>query len=220
MKHFYSFCLLMMVIMASYAQAPVVSFACHDENNNPQRLDSVRIENWTRSWTVTIYYPNLTISLADVANGVTEVEFDEEGLARNIPNPFNGRTRAQLTLPNNEHIIMRVFDITGKAVAYYEGQFEAGKHDFDIVLSTPQTYILQVATSRKTYAIKMVNTGNGGENKINLLTSNNEVVLKSAKQIMDYDFEVGDCMHYQGFVTVGNEAVRTDPITQNQYESE
>ena len=221
MKKLYLIVFLMFAMLASYSQqAPVVSFDCHDENNNPQRLDSVRIENWTRSWAVTIYYPNLTISLGDVTNGITELEFDEEGLARNIPNPFNGRTHAQLTLSNNEHIIMRAFDITGKAVAYYEGQLEAGKHDFEIVLSTPQTYILQVATSRKTYAIKMVNTGNGGENKINLQTSNNEVVLKSAKQIMDYDFEVGDCMHYQGFVTVGNEVVRTEPITQNQYESE
>ena len=221
MKKLYLISLLMMTILAIYSQqSPVVSFTCHDENNNLQRLDSVRIENWTRSWAVTIYYPNLSISLEDVSNGIIEMEFDEEGLAQNIPNPFDGRTRAQLSLSGNEHIVMRVYDITGKAVAYYDGQLEAGKHDFDIVLSTPQTYILQVATSKKTYAIKMVNNGRGGEDKISLHAFNNEVVLKSAKQIMDYDFEPGDCMHYQGFVTVNNAMVMTDPITQNQWNSE
>ena len=220
MKKLYLIALLMIVLLASYAQAPVVSFACLDENNVPQHLDSVRIENWTRNWMVTICYPNLSISLDDINIGIAELEFDEDGLARNIPNPFDGRTRAQLTLSENEHIIMRVFDITGKSVAYYEGQLEAGKHDFDIVLSTPQTYILQVVTSKKTYAIKMVNVGRGGEDEISLKTFDNEAVVKSTKQIMEYDFEVGDCMHYQGFVTIGNTMVMTEPVTQNQYNSE
>lgn len=222
MKKFYFFVLLLMgILTAAMAQGPVVSFNCMDDNGNSQRLDSVRIDNWTRSWSVTIYYPNLSISLGDIHTGITELEFDEEGLAQNIPNPFDGRTRAQLTLATSEHILMRVYDMTGRIVAYYEGQLESGKHEFNIVLSTPQTYILQVASSRRNYTIKMVNTGKGGEDKISLMSSEEgEMVLKSAKQIMDYDFEVGDCMNYQGFVTLNGAAVRTEPLVQNQYDSE
>ncbi|MBR6064146.1 MAG: hypothetical protein IKP54_08345 [Bacteroidales bacterium] len=222
MKKFYFFVLLLMgILTAAMAQGPVVSFNCMDDNGNSQRLDSVRIDNWTRSWSVTIYYPNLSISLGDIHTGITELEFDEEGLAQNIPNPFDGRTRAQLTLATSEHILMRVYDMTGRIVAHYEGQLESGKHEFNIVLSTPQTYILQVASSRRNYTIKMVNTGKGGEDKISLMSSEEgEMVLKSAKQIMDYDFEVGDCMNYQGFVTLNGAAVRTEPLVQNQYDSE
>ena len=222
MKKFCFFVLLLMgILTAAMAQGPVVSFNCMDDNGNSQRLDSVRIDNWTRSWSVTIYYPNLSISLGDIHTGITELEFDEEGLAQNIPNPFDGRTRAQLTLATSEHILMRVYDMTGRIVAHYEGQLESGKHDFNIVLSTPQTYILQVASSRRNYTIKMVNTGKGGEDKISLMSSEEgEMVLKSAKQIMDYDFEVGDCMNYQGFVTLNGAAVRTEPLVQNQYDSE
>ncbi len=220
-RKIYIIVLLIGILTASMAQGPAVTFNCVDANGNPLRLDSVHIDNLTRSWSVTLHYPNLSVSLGDIHTGITELEFDEEGLAQNIPNPFDGHTCAQLTLATSEHILMRVYDMTGRVVAYYEGRLESGKHDFNIVLSTPQIYILQVTSSNHNYSIKMVNMGKGGEDKISLISSEEgKVVLKSAKQITDYGFEAGDLMSYQGFVTINNDMVTTESITQNQYESE
>ncbi len=56
-------------------------------------------------------------------------------LSQNFPNPFNPSTKIYYTIPNNEHITLKVYDITGRLVktlvnvsqstGYYEINFDA-----------------------------------------------------------------------------------------------
>ena len=76
-RKIYIIVLLIGILTASMAQGPAVTFNCVDANGNPLRLDSVHIDNLTRGWSVTLHYPNLSVSLGDIHTGITELEFDD-----------------------------------------------------------------------------------------------------------------------------------------------
>ena len=71
----------------------------------------------------------------DLANEVQVGLPQEFELSQNFPNPFNPLTKICYTIPNNEHITLKVYDITGRSVktlvngsqsaGYYEINFDA-----------------------------------------------------------------------------------------------
>ena len=74
--------------------------------------------------------------VGDGANLITSVRQNAETtqpadfkLCANFPNPFNPSTIIIFYLPRNEHVSLRVFDVTGRAVeTLVEGEVPAGEH--------------------------------------------------------------------------------------------
>jgi hypothetical protein len=57
-----------------------------------------------------------------------ETEATEFALYQNEPNPWNGTTTIHFDLPEEGHVTLSMFDMTGKQVKTIEGEFKAGRN--------------------------------------------------------------------------------------------
>ena len=207
-----------MLCMHTYAQNSVsLVFTGIDQHNNYVRINSVTIENLTRGWSETIIFPD-TVYTLNIGVGIEETVQKEE--MQVMPNPFDGNTRVNIFSSTTENIRMLLVDITGKKCAEYDGTLIAGNNFFDISLTTPQIYILQVKSVNGTRNLKMVNKGHAGIDRI-VSAGNVEKMAKiDLKGFSIHDFELGDEMRYTGYAYINNLQEQSDQITQPQYTSE
>lgn len=63
-------------------------------------LDSVQVQNITRSWTETVVYPDTVLSFPQSGSGIADVQ----GVAASLsayPNPFNGAVNVAVAMPQS-----------------------------------------------------------------------------------------------------------------------
>ncbi len=80
-------------------------------------------------------------------------------LKQNYPNPFNPATKIEFSIPYQEFVTLRVFDILGREVAVpVEKNMKAGKYtvDFDASKLSSGVYIYRIEAGRFTDAKKMI----------------------------------------------------------------
>ena len=211
------FVMFMLLISAgAFAQETIVSFSGKLNGSEYCQLDSVVVTNLESHWSETVVYPDSVIVLS-ATTGSDAMIAESQGLLQNVPNPFNGETRVELSVLHCENVSMRLLDVTGKVYAQYDGMVNEGTHTFVVTATKPQTYILNAVVGKKSYSIKMVNVGDGGScgieyagffgNITTKLTSNNE-------------FHVGDNMRYVGYATIGGVVVPSIVVVQRQQENE
>jgi len=72
-------------------------------------------------------------------------------LEQNLPNPFNGSTKINFTLPENGTVSIRIMDMTGKLVENLvnASELSAGKHDV--------TFTTNAATGNYVYEVSFTN---------------------------------------------------------------
>ncbi|MBO7346547.1 MAG: hypothetical protein J6U29_03180, partial [Bacteroidales bacterium] len=87
-------CCLMMA-QTAFSQNINLTFKGEDTDGKYVQMDSVRIENISRSWTETLIYPDTVLTLVD-ETGVSEVESNSLKCL-SYPNPCNGRTNVMLS---------------------------------------------------------------------------------------------------------------------------
>lgn len=57
---------------------------------------------------------------------------EEITLGQNYPNPFNPSTKIPFSIPEDEYVSLNIFDINGRVVISYPGQFkQAGQYEFN-----------------------------------------------------------------------------------------
>jgi len=210
--------LVMLIGTTLYAQNSVtLVFTGQDQNNAYVRLNRVTIQNLSREWSETIYFPD-TVYTLDFGTSIENIQHNE--IMQVMPNPFYGHTRMNVSSPQHEEVKMVIVDINGKKCAEYSGLLISGDNYFDISLTTPQTYILTVISHSGMRSVKMVNMGHASSNHI----SNNGNTLKTAKinikSTSTHEFELGDEMQYIGYAQIGNTMVQSVPIQQMQYTNE
>ena len=185
-------------------------------------LSKIEIANISQNWQETLYYPDTVL----IMKGTTAVDdwkdIHEMKLAQNVPNPFDGKSVVELQLPEDGEALIGVYDINGKKVVDYVNTLELGIHQFEVALSTPQTYLLTVQSGGKTASIKMVNIGRAGVDAVRYLgvksiTSTSKEVKNGTKGMVKKPFRLGDEMEYVGYTMMGEEEVCSEQIRQNQF---
>jgi len=174
------------------------------------RLDSVAVTNITRNWTETVVYPDTMIVLGGTGNVNLNID-EEQGLGQNIPNPFDCETRVELSVSQRENVRMQLLDVSGKVYAEYNNSLDAGVHTFDISAAAPQTYILNATIGKRSYSIRMVNTGSGCGSSIKYAGISGGII---SKQTWYNESQIGDNMRYIGYTNIGGNILESEPVQQ------
>ncbi|MBR5028122.1 MAG: T9SS type A sorting domain-containing protein, partial [Bacteroidales bacterium] len=177
------------------------------------RLDSVRIQNLTRSWTETIVYPDTVLSFTKT--GIT----DAQGVAAEVvsyPNPFNGTTNLSVSMPQSGDALVQVYDLAGQKVAERAMMLEAGRSLFEVRLQHSQVYLLSVTTPQGRSTIKLLNRGASAENSIAFFGAG----TVAEKLYCTKPFQIGDQMKMFGYVTHNGYLVTSNVVQQTQSVSE
>jgi len=80
-------------------------------------------------------------------------------LLQNYPNPFNPSTTIRFSLPQREHVTLKIFDINGREVAtLVNANLEAGSHDVTFAprSATSGLYFYRLTTGGFTQTRKLV----------------------------------------------------------------
>ena len=217
-KHLFLFFSSMVTGVMLFAQTYItLAFTGQDQHGNHVYMDNVVIQNLTRDWSTTIFYPDTSYMLL-VSTGINGFEQDNEALV--MPNPFEGRTRLNLYSGQGETVKMKIMDVEGKKYAEYQADLSQGNNLFEISLITPQTYILSVQTNSGICNVKMVNTARAATNSISYVGGETNVSSMKTGGAKLHIFVLGDEMRYTAYSTQNNVVISSTPVTQQQYASE
>ena len=199
-------------VLVVYAQNITVSFTGITQNGEYQRFDSVAIHNYSQGWDKTAVYPD-TVMVA-ILNGISASVADAEMLSC-APNPFDGETDFVVNLPQDGAVSIKVFDVSGRMFADYNGNAKAGANMFGVSLLQPDVYFLSVMSNGITSTVKLMNTGKGSSDRIW-----SKGVSATEKIVVSGDFNINDVMRYTGYATYNGEVYESAPVTQPQNRSE
>ncbi|MCQ2286362.1 MAG: T9SS type A sorting domain-containing protein [Bacteroidales bacterium] len=186
----------------SLAQTATLRFSAQTTDMDYVELSSVKIENLTKNWSETIYWPD-TIYVLSTA-GIGDIESSAFSLSQNVPNPFDGNTSVLLTTPEAGNVSIEIFDIAGRQITAFTQNLAAGTHRFLVSLALPQTYFLSAHSEKYAASIKLSNVGNGGENSITFKDDFCQVSLQgSAPKYNSHQiYNIGDNMLYTGYAVI------------------
>ena len=221
MKKIFTIFALALICFGATAQSVTLTFTGRDAQNHHVQLNHVVITNLTRDWEETIYNPEDTILMMG-GTGVDDFDNSNEfKLSQNVPNPFEGATDFELQMAEAGHVSLSVFDLTGRKITAYQGKLSAGIHVFRVILRTPQSFVLTARCGNHVDNIKMINSGQAGENAIRYMGEGMSHRLNMLLKGGDaYPFSVGDEMRYVGYATVNGMETMSQPIQKHQTASE
>ena len=197
-QRLFSACSLIVLMFPVWAQHEI-HFIGRDNLGGSVPLHHVVVENVSRGWLDTLFYPDLTLLLTNV--GIHTYMEEDFSLSHNTPNPFSGVTDFAVTLYQNDPLDIEVVDLKGRKVADFSQQLEAGIHTFRVCVSTPQPYVVNVRTSRNAASIKILNVGKGGDNRITYIE---EKKMQKSGCRGSHPYMMGDLMRIIGFVALEN----------------
>ena len=145
-KTFFVLSIILLAVIAN-AQTLTVSFTGITQNGEYQRLDSIAIHNYSQGWDKTAIYPD-TVMVA-ILNGISASVIEADMLSC-APNPFDGETDFMVNLPQDGAVAIKVFDVSGRLFAEYNGNVMAGANMFGISLLQPNVYFLSVTANGTT----------------------------------------------------------------------
>jgi peptidoglycan/xylan/chitin deacetylase (PgdA/CDA1 family) len=203
-----------------YSQLELSFTAKYQGNYFP--LDSIIIENINAGNKINKYYPDTLLQLI-----ITELDDlnrpDESGfsLHQNCPNPFENRTNFDIYLPQNDLLIINIYNVLGKVLSNFERNMPAGNHSFIFTGSEEKIYFVTAKTRNYSADIKMVNLGgvkydSGITLEYNGYDSGNDEYsrlngkLKNSKN--EFVYNQGDSLKIIGFITKDTIGVLSDTI--------
>jgi uncharacterized protein (TIGR02145 family) len=219
------------LFLSSFGQKPTMELTFTAENNGQYvPLDSILIENLTQGGDTTLYAPD-TILVLDYVTSIGDngaIGENSFSVSQNYPNPFKGKTKVSLYLPEKEHIKITVRDILGRELAKYKNTLNRGNHSFIFYSGNEKYYLFTVTGKQTSKTIKMLNAnGNttfGGKCKIvyNEYEAN-DIGFKSQKAINNFVFTLGDELRYTGYAKTinqvnGSGVIEDTPLTNTTYE--
>ena len=86
--------LMMLFSLSIHAQETIdLFFTGVDQCDHYIRIDSVTVENITRGWSETLFFPD-TVYTLEIGTGIRG--FDQDGDMQVMPTPFDGQTRVNI----------------------------------------------------------------------------------------------------------------------------
>lgn len=207
----------MMPIQAQESVKLIFTAITSDGNYSP--FTYVSASNLTRGWTETLSYPDTVLVLTSSVGIDEQQKIAGLRLGDAFPNPFNKETNVLLDMPEDGETLIQLFDINGVIVASEQAYLAAGTHKLKVFLSMPSIAFLCVTTNYGRYVTRLLNTGCGGENLISVETIGAPWPCPMRGSLMG-DFEPGDVMSYEAVLVCGNDSLRSEVITQEQFSDE
>lgn len=172
------------------------------------QLDSVMVENVTRSWTETLVYPNTVLVFS---SSIAEAQNRDFGL-ESYPNPFRGSTKVRISVPESGIYTLRMHNLSGQLLAETSRHLEAGASLFDISLREAQTALLTISYAHGQKTLKLLNSGKARHNAIAFRGN----IMETNKMQSAQPFALGDTMRYTGYATVDGCVVSSKKIVKAQ----
>ena len=196
-----------------------VTFTCRTTDSIYVPSDHVVVENLDREWTETIHFPDTVYQLM-VGTGVS----DNPGSLGLVvsPNPFDGTTRATYDLVLPGEATVELTDLAGRILAARLIEVQhPGRCYLRISISHPGIYLLHFRQSGKSVSAKIVNSGCGNGNAVELDGIAEEGLWSdkrgtSLKAISSHPFQIGDRMRYVAYAS----GHASDEVIQQQNESD
>lgn len=180
------------------AQTITLTFTGKDYEAYNIPLDSVNIFNYHRGWEETVYFPDTTLTLTQ---NVGIINHDNNNPVLTVyPNPFRGKATAQLWQKEDGMAVIRLTDLTGRLLDFWEGRLEQGVHSFNIHLFNTRIAVLTVQTSHDLFSQKIINMGHSGHDAIQYAGMQSD--QSKSKGISNLPFVLNDWLHLTGYVTV------------------
>ena len=208
----------LMLVQTAFAQNINLTFKGASTTGKYVQLDSVRVENISRSWTETLVYPDTVLTLVDETD-VREVEGNSLKCL-SYPNPCNGRTNVMLSMEQEEEISLQVYNLAGQQMMEKQVRVVAGENHFEINLNRPQVYFLVAHTTQGQLVQKLINTGSSAGNSITYIGSQEMVATKIQKLLSTKIFHTGDVLRMTGYVTYFGVVIVSNEILQPQTANE
>ena len=217
------------MMTVSLSSQTTLTFVGKDRTGNDYvQLNRVSVFDLNQLWHQEIFYPDTTLVL--YVNGTVGVgTWCTASLQmQNNPNPFDGTTDVVLSTPYEGDVTMEITDVNGRAVVEttYALSLPTGTHQFRLILSTPGTYVLTACQNGHTVSVKMVNAGNGGNDRIEYVgfVRANDYSPQQPKSGTrgdgHYPFHDWDMMRYTGYAVVDDVEIESETVEKAQYGSE
>lgn len=213
MRKLFFFVCAVMLTFGALAQNLTLKFTGKNNAGAYVRMDSIRVENLTRSWVETLNFPDTVLRLR--LSGIESPDVENTAI-KVFPNPFNGRTNLNVQLVNTDDVKLQIFNFAGQKVAEFSRNLEAGDYLFDLCLDAPQVYLAVLSTSQGRCTAKMVNRVSGGTNSISVRSMAKVTPKRSSNQVFGH----GDMMSYTGYFTDNRRVIASGQIQQVQSASE
>jgi uncharacterized protein (TIGR02145 family) len=155
------------IFVNTYGQKPVIELTFTADNNGQYiPLDSILIKNQTLNCDTVLYAPDTTLVLDFITSLPDNYCLEENGfsISQNYPNPFKDQTSIDIFLPQEDYIVIVVYNLLGKQVASYNGKLDAGLNTFKFYPGNEKCYVFSAIWQGKNRTIKMFNI-NHGSNK-------------------------------------------------------
>ena len=213
MRKLATFFAIMAICLAQTAISQDITFRFTGalSNDNYIRLDSVKVQNTSRSWSETVVYPDTVLTFTNV--GIAEAQCPVAELSA-YPNPSNGTTNVTVALPEDGNAVLQLFNLAGQKVAERSLDLQAGNNLFNVRLQNPQVYLLAVTTPQGRSTIKLLNRSAGEGNEISF--RGNVVEKRQTSQ----PFQSGDVLKITGYATINGTVVTSPEVRQQQTTSE
>ncbi len=188
-----------------YGQSQIELTFSAEYNGLHIALDSIFVENLMQGGDTTLYYPDTVLTL--IFTGISS--YDGTGkntlsVSQNHPNPFEDQTYVNVFLPENEFIMISIFDVLGREVAHYENTLNSGNHSFIFYPGNEKYYLLSAKTRGEKRSINMLNTGSKNEADCKIVYKGSATKNLKPKSIKsNFVCTISDHLLYIGYATHG-----------------
>jgi len=220
MKAVFLILLLEIIRLSCPAQNLTITFT---GNGAADHVEYVTATNLKTGQSIT-FPGNETLTLVQ-STGIHSI-LETEPKISVYPNPFAGNTTVSINAQVNEEGILKVQDIFGKVVSEYPCVIEAGRHNYNISVSSGGIFLLSLIFENHTSCIKIISTGPGANGtRMDLIGSNrndvqNPTQLKSGLTFFSLAYSPGDRIHYRCLSGIYSTHFTDVPVESKTYQVE